>query len=1171
MRLKKSLPSRALLARRGFALVITLSLMALLIVLAVGLMSLSAVSLRTSGRGDALAEARANARLALAMAMGELQQLAGPDTRTTASADLAGTATGDPAPAGVAPLNNTTINATQKGISAVQPGTRHWTGVWHQTAAATQIYTRTPSPVLLGWLVSGNENANATARLTPAAPVAAVDSSGAPADRAKAVVLVGAGSVGSGAVDRYVAAPLVELAGTSGSTPAGRHAWWIGDEGVKARFNHLAPVNPDGSLTYESMGARRAGWEAVDGFGAYPQPSAANAAAVRKVVTLPQAGLLDQAMDQAGTDGSPLERVFHAATTDSAGLLADSLNGGLRIDLTPYLQSGFPDAPRSTFPNSPSASAPLVPRTIARTMRAPTWNRLKEFADMVPPVGGSIQVKAASSDLAVAVAPVISELRLLFGVKLVAAGTDSYKVHPCVKVAVALANPYPYPLKWDQALELEFTNSQPSGTQGVPGDYQPGSVYDAAGRPAFVPATPAQPAALNNAVFRIPSDELAPGEARAYTMGSRVPRPANSTARVVVDLREFRSAQPANFDNCVELAHNSVNSTAGREMSLDMRESWTTTQISADLRLGSNPRNLLRRLERFELDNGYFATTTRRVSSAKAKSMSRPFPLQYYSFQLSQPGNDYRAILPSPFGINPLGLRGSTLRTFADFNFQAKRFHKAIACYNPPPYFMESADSFANLPFTDPGGDTGNAFTKNLAVSPLAWGRSPFATKKVVLFSPQRKFLSLAQLQHADLTGDDTFASVGHQPGNAVGNSYATPFVKRQSTIQQRNNFTITGVNSSDGFQTLPMNYYDLSYLLNAALWDSYYFSAIPATGDPLPENPALLRFRPDQDTTEIRDANLAAAHLFIDGAFNVNSTHKEAWKAILAGSKHLKHPADAAEAPADALYPRSLEQTSPAASPPTGHLDDSFSGFRRLTDDQLDAIATEITRQVRLRGPFLSLSHFVNRAIGDISRDKVLTRAGALQVALDESGANINLAGSKNIFNNVRPTDDRLNIQANGNAPRADLDGTDGSIFREVDPREPVWAPSSKDDNPGTIGSILADRVMLTNPRFRDEQGYRSTGIPGWITQADILQIIGPALASRSDTFRIRAYGEALDPEGNIIAKAWCEAVVQRQPEYIDPANPATDRAAALSGINQKFGRRFNVVAFRWLSPQEV
>lgn len=1156
---------------KGFALVISLSLMVLLTVLAVGLMGLSAISLRASGRGEAMAEARANARLALMMAIGELQQLTGPDQRVTATADLAGTATGDSAAAGANPLNNTTVNSTQKGLSAVQPGTRHWTGVWHQTAAASQIYTRTPSPLLLGWLVSGNENASPTNRLTPASPVAAVDGSGKALDPEKAVVLAGENSVGANAADRYVSAPLVELAG-NGSTPSGRHAWWIGDEGVKAKFNQLPADNADQEMTYETMGDRRAGWEVVDGFAAYPDPSSASAAMISNVVTLPEAELLDNSFGQPGAAGSALERSFHAATTDSAGLLVDNINGGLRVDLTPYLQNGFPDSAESSLPNSPAVSSPLIPRTVARNMRGPNWSRLKDFADLGAKLnGGSLMVKAAPNDLSIAIAPVISELRLLFGVKLVSAGTDSYKVHPCAKVAIALANPYPYPLKWSSALELEITNSQPSGTQGVPGNYQPASVFDAAGRPAFIPATPGQPAVLNNVIFRIPADELPPGEAKAFTIGSRVPRVANSTARVVVDLREFRSAQPSNFENCVELFHDSVNSTAGREISMDMRESWTTTQINVDLRAGSGSGSLLRRLERFELDNGYFAATTRRAGSAKARTMTKPFPLQYFCFQFSQPGNDYRAILPSPFGINPLGLRGSTLRSFTDFNFQAKRFHKAIACYNPPPYFMESADSFANLPFGDPGGDTGNAFTKNLAVTPLAWGRSPFATKKVVLFSPQRKFVSLAQFQHADLTGDDQFASVGHQPGNAVGNSYATPFVKRQVTIQQRSNFTITGTNDANGFQTLPMNYYDLSYLLNAALWDSYFLSAVPPNGDAIPESPALVRFQPGLETTEIRDANLAARHLFIDGAFNVNSTQKEAWKALLAGSKHLKHAADTSGGATDALYPRSLEQLSPAASPPTGTSDDSFSGFRRLTDAQVDALATEMTRQVRLRGPFLSLSHFVNRALGDINRERVLTRGGALQVALDESGANINLAGTKNVFKDIRPTDDRLNIQANGNAPRADLDGSDASIFREVDPREPVWAPSSKDDNPGAIGSILADRVMLTNPRFRDEQGYRSTGIPGWITQADILQVIGPALSARSDTFRIRTYGESLDADGKVAAKAWCEAVVQRQPEYVDSANPSTERGANLSAINQKFGRRYTVASFRWLSSHEI
>jgi len=85
------------------------------------------------------------------------------------------------------------------------------------------------------------------------------------------------------------------------------------------------------------------------------------------------------------------------------------------------------------------------------------------------------------------------------------------------------------------------------------------------------------------------------------------------------------------------------------------------------------------------------------------------------------------------------------------------------------------------------------------------------------------------------------------------------------------------------------------------------------------------------------------------------------------------------------------------------------------------------------------------------------------------------------------------------------------------------------------------------------------------------VLGAIGPVLAVRSDTFLVRAYGDAVNPAtGAVESCAWCEAVVQRVPDYVDPAN-APETAAGLSETNQTYGRRFEIVRFRWLAPEDV
>jgi hypothetical protein len=114
------------------------------------------------------------------------------------------------------------------------------------------------------------------------------------------------------------------------------------------------------------------------------------------------------------------------------------------------------------------------------------------------------------------------------------------------------------------------------------------------------------------------------------------------------------------------------------------------------------------------------------------------------------------------------------------------------------------------------------------------------------------------------------------------------------------------------------------------------------------------------------------------------------------------------------------------------------------------------------------------------------------------------------------------------------------------------------------------------------------ATGLPQEINQADILLPLAPRMRPRSDTFTIRSYGSAFSLNGDVIGTAYCEAVVQRVPEYVDdsqndpwdePMDDPHDYAGRirpedsqiLLGPNKAFGRKFKVVSIRWLSEDEI
>ena len=280
------------------------------------------------------------------------------------------------------------------------------------------------------------------------------------------------------------------------------------------------------------------------------------------------------------------------------------------------------------------------------------------------------------------------------------------------------------------------------------------------------------------------------------------------------------------------------------------------------------------------------------------------------------------------------------------------------------------------------------------------------------------------------------------------------------------------------------------------------------------------------------------ASRLEVEGMFNVNSTSVAAWRALLGHARNQRIPhMSASGSPVlsgETDYAHSrfsvAGDVESKESGKSGSFADNaeFAGYRVFTGEQLDFLAEEIVNQVRRRGPFLSLSEFVNRQLSD---DEGLALAGAIQTAL-----NLLAESSMNPFGILQRPNGTSNVAS---------------------------------ENPGsTSGYSFLEAA----------NGYRIYGIPGWTRQADVLRPIAPILSARDDTFTIRAYGDCRDASGiNVKARAVCEATIRRSRDYVDPTDEA-DAFSTTSGtvpaktrVNETFGRRFEMISFRWLSPGEI
>ena len=228
--------------------------------------------------------------------------------------------------------------------------------------------------------------------------------------------------------------------------------------------------------------------------------------------------------------------------------------------------------------------------------------------------------------------------------------------------------------------------------------------------------------------------------------------------------------------------------------------------------------------------------------------------------------------------------------------------------------------------------------------------------------------------------------------------------------------------------------------------------------------------------------------------------------------------------------------------------------------------LAREIVAEVKRRAPFFSLADFVNRRLykyesGEDEESlniRYQSLMGTLAAAIRRAELN---ESRKPSFFNDKSFDENI----------ARIDSNDGKSFvytaNLIRAFDNVNGGGSWKRDLGAEVKEAETQYMeqaICSPILGDNWVNQLLCLPGLLSDADILQQIGSLITVRGDTFLVRAYGEAINAMTGTSSKAYCEAIVQRTTEPVDPTD---DELAPQS----EFGRKFKVISFRWLTPAEI
>jgi len=1134
----------------GFTLLVTLLMMVLLTILALGILSLSTVTLRTSQAQTAQGVARANARLALMMAIGELQKQTGPDQRITFAADqLPGGADG----------STTAATVTRN----------HWTGVcksWLNTAT-----TRPATPEFQSWLVSAPPQSAISLDFVKSpssgSVVTLVDKGSlgtAPNGRVEVPLIdcTTAGAVSSRygwwVGDQGVKAPVATPTPTTSQDLASIRQSLQSASRAAIEFATTSDSKvPFSALDKNSSQVRQlTDWQQaqfVASSTAGPKPLFHDLAGHSPgLLTNVRAGGfrkdLSMYLEQPLDDSMKTTALYSVSGTKGINWselwvyynLYNQARGGLQTGGSyAYTSGGVMDTSAPYLKLSPDMTG--IGSDPATPYKQPSFISMKTILSLygVPVTSGS---------------PAVTKVRLYLVVDPVVTYWNPLDVPLVITPAFNSVKYWkpPYNLNVKRAGSTDTYNLATAlaggGTQYIA--FRIGKTKPIVLRPGEVLMFSEAPGASSPTVFSAGRAVIDADLGFQFVSGmSFLLNTAKDTAKDLATTETFTyDFTPNTVDSGYFLTANEtyfLNTLSGTQEG-DYMALGTGATISP--KVGST-------VPIHASDSQYsdlFAKNLtvehgRPLTASQINGQKQPVVIMAYSAKTEQDSDR-----PGKFLTRYNPKAGTSFRNLQPDEFETQ----------PMEIQIDSLTSWKDPKLKLEVSTTGQAY--------FGGGMSAqYGSKIVTTHSvPREPMLSLASFQYAMANGFN-WSSVP-SPGSGTvlnGGSYMQPQISHAignseacSVIPQSQTSATTTASSAQGG---PAPLADHSYLANQALWDDWFLSGIAnqtgagfttnkrstskvaldffTNAKPCPnsrylfsgtdtgESPSALVgrwFSADVPTANAKDE--IASALTVDGMFNVNSTSVQAWKTLLTGlNKQLvavrNNSGQEVTASTNGLLPVTALQTPDSTILKTGTsvgITDStqWTGRRMLASDEIDTLAQAIVKEVRKRGPFLSLSDFINRRPGS---DKNLARAGVVQSALDSPDVKINAA---------------YNTGSRAATPTVSLNGnTRGYNFVEA------------------------------------ENGPAAYGAPGVVKQADLLTPLAPYLSARSDTFVIRAYGETLDSSGKVISRAWCEAEVTRGAAYVDPTNKSIVATASLTQTNATFGRRYQMTSFRWLSPSEI